>query len=75
MKWTLHEFGFLPNQEPLDHVNEPEFRDVVDAYATIAIETARRNLARRLPEGPWLDWGRRSDDEESLPDSAEAHYH
>ena len=38
---------------------EPEFRDVVDAYETIATDTARRNLARRLPEGPWLDWASR----------------
>ena len=38
---------------------EPEFRDVVDAYATIATDTARRNIARRLPEGPWLDWASR----------------
>ena len=38
---------------------EPEFRDVVDFYATLATETARRNLARRVPEGPWLDWASR----------------
>ena len=28
MKWTLHDSGFLPNQESLAHIDEPEFRDI-----------------------------------------------
>ncbi|GAA3761209.1 AcrR family transcriptional regulator [Spinactinospora alkalitolerans] len=35
---------------------EPEFRDLVDALTSASTEITRRNLAGRLPEGPWADW-------------------
>jgi AcrR family transcriptional regulator len=38
---------------------EPEFRDVVDGLTAGSAEVARRNLARRLPPGPWSDWAAR----------------
>jgi AcrR family transcriptional regulator len=38
---------------------EPEFRDITDGLVTLSVVTARRNLARHLPEGPWLDWAAR----------------
>ncbi|MDQ0947348.1 AcrR family transcriptional regulator [Streptomyces phaeochromogenes] len=38
---------------------EPEFRDLVDTLTAASAEIAQRNLARRLPAGPWLDWAAR----------------
>lgn len=38
---------------------EPEFRDLVDTLTSASAEIAQRNLARRLPAGPWLDWAAR----------------
>lgn len=38
---------------------EPDFRDLTDTVAASSTDTARRNLAARLPEGPWLDWAAR----------------
>jgi AcrR family transcriptional regulator len=38
---------------------ELEFRDLTDNLATAAVDVARRNLAKQLPEGPWLDWAAR----------------
>ncbi|TMR88047.1 TetR/AcrR family transcriptional regulator [Nonomuraea basaltis] len=35
---------------------EPDFRDLIDSIAAASRELAHRNLARRIPEGPWLDW-------------------
>jgi AcrR family transcriptional regulator len=35
---------------------EREFRDVIDSFTAISREVAYRNLARRIPAGPWLDW-------------------
>ncbi|MFI7707475.1 TetR/AcrR family transcriptional regulator [Nonomuraea sp. NPDC049480] len=35
---------------------EPDFRDLIDSITTASREIAHRNLARRIPEGPWLDW-------------------
>ncbi|MEV4113476.1 helix-turn-helix domain-containing protein [Nonomuraea sp. NPDC049695] len=35
---------------------EPDFRDLIDSITAESREVARRNLARRIPEGPWLDW-------------------
>ncbi|MFJ8189144.1 TetR/AcrR family transcriptional regulator [Streptomyces sp. NPDC096094] len=35
---------------------EPEFRDLVDSLTEASAAIARRNLARLIPEGPWLDW-------------------
>ncbi|GAA4994907.1 TetR/AcrR family transcriptional regulator [Actinopolymorpha pittospori] len=35
---------------------ENEFRDLTGALTTTARETARRNLAKTIPSGPWLDW-------------------
>ncbi|MGH3254284.1 MAG: TetR/AcrR family transcriptional regulator [Streptosporangiaceae bacterium] len=35
---------------------EPEFRDQADALAAASAEVARRDLARKIPAGPWLDW-------------------
>lgn len=35
---------------------EPEFRDLIDDLTTGSHDVARSNLARLLPEGPWLDW-------------------
>jgi AcrR family transcriptional regulator len=38
---------------------EPEFRDLIDSITAASAEIARRNLARRIPAGPWLDWASR----------------
>lgn len=35
---------------------EPEFRDLTDALTAASTDVARRNLAQRIPAGPWLDW-------------------
>lgn len=35
---------------------EPEFRDLIDSITAASREVGRRNLARVIPEGPWLDW-------------------
>lgn len=35
---------------------EPEFRDLIDSITAASRDVARRNLAREIPEGPWLDW-------------------
>lgn len=35
---------------------EPEFRDLVDTITAASAEIAQRNLAQRIPAGPWLDW-------------------
>jgi AcrR family transcriptional regulator len=35
---------------------EREFRDLTDTLTVAAVDVARRNLARQIPEGPWLDW-------------------
>ncbi|MGR6924216.1 TetR/AcrR family transcriptional regulator [[Actinomadura] parvosata] len=35
---------------------EPDFRDLIDSITAASREVGRRNLARRIPEGPWLDW-------------------
>lgn len=40
-------------------VREPEFRDLIDTLTTASAEIAQRNLARRIPAGPWLDWAAR----------------
>jgi AcrR family transcriptional regulator len=38
---------------------EPEFRALVDSLKTVSAEVAHRNLAQRVPAGPWLDWAAR----------------
>lgn len=38
---------------------EPEFRDLIDSLTAASAEVAQRNLAARLPAGPWLDWAAR----------------
>ncbi|MEV2255933.1 TetR family transcriptional regulator [Streptomyces sp. NPDC050147] len=38
---------------------EPEFRDLIDSLTTASAEIAQRNLARRIPAGPWLNWAAR----------------
>jgi AcrR family transcriptional regulator len=38
---------------------EPEFRDVVDHLTATSVDVARRNIATRIPDGPWLDWAAR----------------
>lgn len=38
---------------------EPEFRDLIDTLTAASTEIAQRNLAQRLPAGPWLDWAAR----------------
>lgn len=38
---------------------EPDFRDLTDTVTASSADTARRNLAARLPKGPWLDWAAR----------------
>lgn len=38
---------------------EPEFRDLIDTLAAASTEIAQRNLAQRIPAGPWLDWAAR----------------
>ncbi|MFI9586004.1 TetR/AcrR family transcriptional regulator [Streptomyces sp. NPDC052236] len=35
---------------------EPEFRDLIDTITTASAEIAQRNLAQRIPAGPWLNW-------------------
>ncbi|RVX40295.1 TetR family transcriptional regulator [Nonomuraea polychroma] len=35
---------------------EPEFRELIDSITTASAEIARRNLAKRVPAGPWLEW-------------------
>ncbi len=35
---------------------EPGFRDLTDSLAATSIDVARRDLARQIPAGPWLDW-------------------
>ncbi|MFF4775758.1 TetR/AcrR family transcriptional regulator [Microtetraspora fusca] len=35
---------------------EPDFRDLIDSVTAASRDVARRNLARRIPAGPWLDW-------------------
>ncbi|MER6831660.1 TetR/AcrR family transcriptional regulator [Streptosporangium sp. NPDC000563] len=35
---------------------EPDFRDLADSITATSREVTRRNLARHLPAGPWLDW-------------------
>jgi AcrR family transcriptional regulator len=38
---------------------EPEFRDLTDTLTAASTEIARRDLAKWIPEGPWLDWAAR----------------
>jgi AcrR family transcriptional regulator len=38
---------------------EPEFRDFVDALTGAATDTAQRNLAPMIPDGPWAGWAAR----------------
>ncbi|GAA4592337.1 hypothetical protein GCM10023194_53910 [Planotetraspora phitsanulokensis] len=38
---------------------EPEFRELIDSITAASRDVARRNLARLLPEGPWLEWASR----------------
>jgi len=38
---------------------EPEFRDLIDSINAASAEVARRDLARQIPPGPWLDWAAR----------------
>jgi AcrR family transcriptional regulator len=38
---------------------EPEFRHVVDAFTTDAIEIARQRLSGRIPDPAWADWAAR----------------
>ncbi|MFI6743368.1 TetR/AcrR family transcriptional regulator [Nonomuraea sp. NPDC050451] len=35
---------------------EPDFRDLIDSITAASREIAHRNLATRIPEGPWLGW-------------------
>ncbi|UGY92342.1 TetR/AcrR family transcriptional regulator [Streptomyces gobiensis] len=35
---------------------EPEFCDLIDTLTVASAEIAQRNLAQRIPAGPWLDW-------------------
>ncbi len=35
---------------------EPDFRDLIDSLTAASRDVARRNLARFIPAGPWLDW-------------------
>jgi AcrR family transcriptional regulator len=35
---------------------EPDFRDLIDFITAASREVGRRNLARVITEGPWLDW-------------------
>ncbi|NDL55895.1 TetR/AcrR family transcriptional regulator [Phytoactinopolyspora mesophila] len=35
---------------------EPEFRGMIDDLNSASAEVARRNLAKLIPAGPWLDW-------------------
>ncbi|MGH3392176.1 MAG: TetR/AcrR family transcriptional regulator [Actinomadura sp.] len=38
---------------------EPEFRELIDTLTAAAEEIARRGLATRIPDGPWMDWAAR----------------
>jgi AcrR family transcriptional regulator len=38
---------------------EPEFRDLIDSITAASAEIAQRNLAKRIPAGPWLEWASR----------------
>ena len=38
---------------------EPEFSELIDTVTAAWTEVARRNLAKRVPGGPWLDWAAR----------------
>jgi AcrR family transcriptional regulator len=38
---------------------EREFRDLTDTLNAASAEVARRNLAKQIPDGPWLDWAAR----------------
>ncbi|WP_084958443.1 TetR/AcrR family transcriptional regulator [Thermoactinospora rubra] len=38
---------------------EPEFRDLTDTLTAASVEIARKNLAPRIPPGPWADWASR----------------
>ncbi len=38
---------------------EPEFHDFVDDLTGTATDTARRNLAPMIPDGPWAGWAAR----------------
>ena len=38
---------------------EPGFRGQADSLAAASAEVARRDLARQIPPGPWLDWAAR----------------
>jgi AcrR family transcriptional regulator len=38
---------------------EPEFRDVIDGIRSASTQIAHRNLAERVPDGPWQQWAAR----------------
>jgi AcrR family transcriptional regulator len=38
---------------------EREFRDLTDSLSEASVDVAKRNLAKRIPDGPWLDWASR----------------
>lgn len=38
---------------------EPEFREQIDTITDASTQIAQRNLAKRIPDGPWLDWAAR----------------
>ncbi len=38
---------------------EPEFRDLTDSLTAASQQVAERNLATRIPAGPWLTWASR----------------
>jgi hypothetical protein len=38
---------------------EPEFRDVIDTMRSASTDIAQRNLAERIPDGPWQQWAAR----------------
>ncbi|SFP70610.1 DNA-binding transcriptional regulator, AcrR family [Amycolatopsis arida] len=38
---------------------EPKFRDVIDSLRAASTEIAARELAARIPAGPWRDWAAR----------------
>jgi AcrR family transcriptional regulator len=45
---------------PFRHAaREPEFRDQADPLTAAAAKVARRDLARQIPPGRWLDWAAR----------------
>lgn len=35
---------------------EREFQDLTDSLSATAVTVARANLAKQIPDGPWLDW-------------------